>query len=62
MDDVFIKITEIYTKEEIKIIYYTLYTMKKNPGGFESYINGLNLLLEPKYYTIKTWINDNIVF
>ena len=62
MDDVFIKITEIYTKEEIQIIYYTLYTMKKNPGGFESYINGLNLLLEPKYYTIKTWINDNIVF
>ena len=62
LDDFFIKITDIYTVEDLKIIYYTLYLMQQNKADYMSYINGLNSILEPKYNIIKKWISDNIVF
>lgn len=62
IDDVFIRITNIYTQEIYNIIYNTLNLMSKNDTGFEIYIDGLNKILEPTNKTIKKWIDENIVF
>jgi hypothetical protein len=62
IDDVFVKIISIYDKHEIKLIYHSLYLMKNNSHEYLCHINGLNIILEPRYNAIKKWISDNIVF
>ena len=62
IDDVFIRITDIYTQEIYNIIYNTLNIMLKNDTGFDTYIDGLNKLLEPTNSRIKKWIDEHIVF
>ena len=62
IDDVFIRITDIYTQEIYNIIYNTLHIMLKNDTGFHTYIDGLNKLLEPTNSRIKKWIDEHIVF
>ena len=62
IDDVFIRITDIYTQEIYNIIYNTLNIMLKNDTGFHTYIDGLNKLLEPTNSRIKKWIDEHIVF
>ena len=62
IDEVFIKIRDIYTPQEYNILYNTLLLAKKNPDHYETYMNGLNSLMEPKYSSIKKWINDNIIY
>lgn len=62
IDNIFIKITDIYSKEELQIIHSTLLILKhkKDTEECQPYINGLNLILQPTYTKIKKWINDNI--
>ena len=62
IDDVFIRITDIYTQEIYNIIYNTLNIMLKSDTGFDIYIDGLNKLLEPTNSRIKKWIDEHIVF
>ena len=62
IDDVFIRITDIYTQEVYNIIYNTLIIMCKDDTGFDIYIDGLNKILEPTNRRIKKWIDENIVF
>ena len=62
MDSVFMHIRDLYSNEEIKIIYYTLIILEKNPLNFKTYLDGLNSTLAPLNDNIKKWINDNIVF
>lgn len=62
IDDVFIRITSIYTQEIYNIIYNILVIMSKNDTGHEIYIEGLNKMLEPTNIKIKKWIDENIVF
>ncbi len=62
IDDVFIRITDIYTQEVYNIIYNTLHIMIKNDGSFDIYIDGLNKILEPTNSKIKKWIDEHIVF
>ena len=62
IDDVFIRITDIYTQELYNIIYNTLIIMCKDDTGFDIYIDGLNKILEPTNRRIKKWIDENIVF
>lgn len=62
IDDVFVKIIDIYDKQEIKLIYNCLFLMHSHPSDYLCYINGINIILEPRYIAIKKWINDNIVF
>ena len=62
IDDVFVKIIDIYNKHELKLIYHCLYLMKSNSHEYLCHINGLNIILEPRYNAIKKWISDNIVF
>jgi hypothetical protein len=62
IDSVFINIRDLYSEHEIKIIYYTLLILEKNPLNFITYIDGINHTLTPLNDNIKKWINDNIVF
>lgn len=62
IDDVFIRITEIYTQEIYNIIYNTLLLMENNEQSHDIYIEGLNKILEPTNLRIKKWIDENIVF
>ena len=62
IDDVFIRITDIYTQEIYNIIYNSLIIMTKNDTSFNIYIDGLNKILEPTNNTIKKWIDEHIVF
>lgn len=62
IDDVFVRITDIYTEELYNIIYNTLIIMCKDDTGSNIYIDGLNKILEPTNRRIKKWIDENIVF
>ena len=62
IDDVFIRITDIYTQEIYNIIYNTLQIIIKNDSSFDVYIDGLNKILEPTNNRIKKWIDEHIVF
>ena len=62
MDDIFIKISELYTDEIFKIIHQTLIAMKNDENNYMYYADGLNMILRPVNIRIKKWIDDNIVF
>ena len=62
IDDVFVRITDIYNQEIYNIIYNTLNIMIKSDSDANIYINGLNKLLEPTNSRIKKWIDEHIVF
>ena len=62
IDDVFIRITEIYTQEIYYIVYNTLILMEQNENSYQTLIDGLNKILEPTNIKIKKWIDENIVF
>lgn len=62
IDDVFIRITDIYTQEIYYIIYNTLILMDQNENSYQTLIDGLNKILEPTNIKVKKWIDENIVF
>jgi hypothetical protein len=62
IDDVFIRITDIYTQEIYYIVYNTLILMEQNDTAYQTLIEGLNKILEPTNIKIKKWIDENIVF
>lgn len=62
MDDIFIKISELYTDEIFKIIHHTLIAMKNDENNYMHYADGLNMILQPVNIRIKKWIDENIVF
>ena len=62
IDNVFIRITELYSQEEYNIIYNTLVLIQKDEVNYKAYMNGLNQMMEPLYVKIKKWLVDNVVF
>lgn len=63
IDNIFDKIVNIYTHEELVIIYNVLTLMKKSRKDSTRCIelmNGLNLVMTTTSSKIKKWINDNI--
>ena len=62
IDDVFIRITHLYSQELYNIIYNTLLIMKNSEINNNNYIEGLNKILEPTNIKIKKWIDENILF
>ena len=62
IDDVFIKIREIYSVYDRNMIFNILTLIEKRPEYYENYIAGLNSVMEPINVQIKKWINDNIVY
>ena len=62
IDNVFINIRNLYSTNELNIIFNTLLLIQKNPNHYLDYIYGLNYILEPINKQIKNWITDNIVY
>ena len=62
IDNVFIKITSLYTDHEYIIIFNILLLIRNNPNNYLEYIEGLNKILEPINKQIQKWIVDNIVY
>jgi hypothetical protein len=62
IDDVFIRITDMYSQEIYYVIYNTLILMQQNDTAYQTLIEGLNKILEPTNIKIKKWIDENIVF
>lgn len=62
IDDVFIKIRQIYSRYEFSILYNNLLLLEKRPEQYETYIQGINASMTPINLQIKKWINDNIVY
>jgi len=62
IDDVFIRITDMYSQEIYYIVYNTLILMEHNDTAYQTLIEGLNKILEPTNIKIKKWIDENIVF
>lgn len=61
IDNIFNKIVSIYSEEELSIIHNTLLILqRKKEEDCQSYIDGLNLIMQPTYNKIKQWITDNI--
>jgi len=62
IDTVFEKITEIYDRRLLIIIYSTFQIMKdeSNDKNIQSYITGLNSVLHPTENQIRKWILDNL--
>ena len=59
MDDIFIKISELYTDEIFKIIHHTLLAIKNDENNYMYYADGLNMILQPVNVRIKKWIDEN---
>tara|TARA_Y100000591_G_C21798921_1_gene680978 strand:+ start:822 stop:1511 length:690 start_codon:yes stop_codon:yes gene_type:complete len=62
IDNIFIKITEIYKPYHINIIYNTINMISEDPENYQTYISGLNTILDPVHSQINKWVSDNIVF
>lgn len=62
IDDIFVKITDIYKPYHIHIIYNTIKMMEDDNENYNTYMEGLNTLLKPTHSQINKWISDNIVF
>ena len=60
MENVFSNIKTNYSNELYKIIHNTLHLLIQNPNN--NYINGLNNILNTTNFTIREWINKNIIF
>lgn len=61
IDNIFKNIVSIYSNEELNIIYNTLLILQRRADDdCQTYIDGLNLVLQPTYGKIKQWITDNI--
>jgi len=62
IDEVFINIRKLYVSHEYILIYQTLRLLEKYPDKYDTYIQGLTMLLAPVHAKIQKWIIDNIVY
>ena len=62
LNTIFVKIVRVYGESEMQIMYHTLLCMQRDQGEHESYIEGLEKIMEPTNRQIRKWITDNIVF
>ena len=62
MDEVFIKIREIYNESHFKAVHNVLTLSANDVKNYEAYLHSLNFLLQPVTGGIRQWINDNLVF
>uniref|UniRef100_A0A6C0BXW4 Uncharacterized protein n=1 Tax=viral metagenome TaxID=1070528 RepID=A0A6C0BXW4_9ZZZZ len=62
IDDIFINITKIYKPHHIDLINNTILLTSESPEHYDTYLTGLNIMLDPIQSQINKWISDNIVF
>jgi hypothetical protein len=61
IDNIFIKISEIYKKEEYIVILNLLSILQKNSESYSNYIDGVNIIMDITNKKIKQWIDKNIL-
>jgi len=61
IDNIFIKISEIYKKEEYIVILNLLSLLEKNSESYSNYIDGVNIIMDITNKKIKQWIDKNIL-
>ncbi|NDG54208.1 MAG: hypothetical protein EBY39_14485 [Flavobacteriia bacterium] len=70
INDVFIHIRDLYSEEILQIIYYTLVMIDKSSQQnqetkdaihYNTYIQGLNMVLQNTNTQIQHWIKKNIL-
>lgn len=62
IDDIFIKITKIYTNDHYQLINNLFNILDNDQNNYDIYIEGINTILYPVNEEIKKWINENIIF
>ena len=62
IDDIFIKITKIYTNDHYHLLNNIFNIIENDKTNYETYIDGINVILYPINEEIKKWINENIIF
>lgn len=63
IDDIFSRITEIYSINDYNIILNLFIILSKcHENNYITYTKGLNTILTPINYKIKKWISENVVF
>ena len=62
VDDVFFKITDIYDRKLLVILYsiFQIMSNEENQNNIQLYVQGLDYLLQPTQNTIRKWIVDNL--
>ena len=62
IDNIFIKISNIYTSAHYELLNNFFILIQSDKDNYDTYIQGLNLLMQPINLQIRTWIHDNIIF
>ena len=62
IDEIFIKITELYSPVYIELLNNIFKLAKTNQEHYKIYITGINTLMEPINCQLNKWISDHIVF
>jgi hypothetical protein len=62
IDDVFIQIINIYSQEDLNIMFDVFTLLERQPDSYLTYMQGLNSIMTPRNTEIKKWINDKIVY
>ena len=62
IDNIFRNIIDIYKPYHIDLIYNTIVMISEDPEHYQTYLSGLNTILEPIHSKINKWISDNIIF
>ena len=62
IDEIFIKITEIYSPVYIELLSNIFKLAQANPEHYDIYLKGINTLMSPINDQLNKWISDHIVF
>lgn len=62
IDEIFIKITKIYTDSHIQLLYNIFNILRDDSVNYETYIKSINTIFNPINENIKKWISENIIF
>lgn len=61
INDIFIEIRKLYSKEEFRLIYDLLKLMDTKPSLYKEYIAGIKEILYPTFLQIPQWIQTKLV-
>ena len=63
IDQIFVNINQIYSADELCVMYYALRILgKASAGEVHDHVRGLDRWLKPKNRTIQKWISEHIVY
>ena len=61
IDDIFIKIRELYEAQHVSIVLSVLELMQASPSEYAPYMEAINAAMQPSCVRIQKWIHQNII-